>query len=560
MKALARSIRTPVILLPYGHGGIPSSQWYRSHLVVWNPSRLQSTEPKSRAEYGSSSSKPMDSATSKMRGRRRKNYADEDEVLRLEHQAQTSTVLESESCAISSSPFADSYAATNDASDFFRGNLSVATRSTGPGWLSRLLLRSLWTPQAGFVVSKILECAAFGFYLSGKLSFYYRHSPEGRNSERSTSKTELPLPNLSASLYVGCSPIHGRGIFTKVALPRGTRLPLSLSVTNGTSSAPRCIIPGHTHMLLFSDTYEKLPDTLHYTHPTGRLLEVMVSRGAVSSASAAPIERRERSTGSHQSFSHVLLNHSCAANVCSGLSPLFWPAALAADQQTGTRVWQERIGEFDGFYDPNAFFLSRDVAAGEELTLDYGCRIAPLYATSNTRYSFFFGKYSRLMAQNQSCATAACSPLPLTLCRCNSPSCRRYLYQPPPERPAARSGSSAWKDNGGNNAMASGHHKDFQIATDLFARNYDDECTILSLLSSPEPLFAYLSGKPIPSLINTTQEINSNKNDPQPIHVNHFKQSAHMTPVMTMERYKKSTFIQAYRQLFTVLNAIHPQN
>lgn len=521
-------------------------------LVLCNTVRFHSTMPTSST--GDSQCGISDSITPKVRGRRRRNYADEDELLHSGLPTHSSSeISDHPDSSMGTQQFQSSSLenSTNVASEIFFKN-HVPPKSSGPGWMSRFLLRCLWAPYAGFVVSKLLEWVAFSFYLSGKLSFYYRHSPPPPVTPTGAAEKAPSAPSVSSCLYLGSSPIHGRGIFTRVALPRGTRLPLSLSIGISPTqlSAPRCIVPGHTYLLLFSDTYEKLPDTLHYTHPTGRLLEVVMSRGAVHSM--APHLGGEQNSPS-QSFSHVMLNHSCEANVCSGLSSVFWPAALAADKITGEKTWEERIRGFDGFGDPNAFFLSRDVAAGEELTIDYGCRIAPLYATGDARHSFLFGKYSRLLQKNAKTASSAGhSSMPITLCRCRSPSCRRHLYQPPQPLRSTPSGTST--------------KNDFDWATELFARGYDDECTILSLLPTPKPLFAYLSGEPISSF-STSHDHNSH-NTKSSSHnantLNDHKDSllrgfSRLPPPMTVQRYKKSTFLQAYRQLFTYLNEIAPK-
>lgn len=703
-----------------------------------------------------------------LRGRRRKNIADEDEIWECEKQCDTR--LTSSSASSSSSFFSfskwcngkkdasdtlDSASSTKDLDDstitttttampspytstpsLYSSLFSSFTRT--PTWWSQLLIRSLWVPYLGAAVAKCCEWGAWPLYIGGRVVFYHRPSTmiptatcaTGTGQDRSvpccpscvhptSAFSALPPPcsyssssscfpcethqqhsmrkDRPSALYIGRSAIHGRGIFASVPLPRGTRLPLSgwwiaPPSTSKSSSAvgveqaqhpsscmrfssfTRCFLPGPSHMCVFSDTYERLPDTLHYTHPTGKWLEVLLSQGdtptsiPLSSAtfvSSATSDQADGSkvasrrntlvgSGSHRSFSHALLNHSCAPNVCSGLSTVFWPAALAADYCNGVRSflqsspreglasmspavnvtamaakarlvshippvshsvsssalslsWFTKIATFEGFHDPNAFFTTRDIQANEELTIDYGCRVAPLYTTARRRY--FSPLYrlwrrqkveamgcglptpSRAAREDEAMGRRDCSSFfptcgtstPSLLCRCGASSCRYRLYQPPPlllKECENRLDSllSAWQEHcqedftqmammhGVNeNAENVPHtwsrnrqkkrkddpdertenrltlHDDFRAAAALFARGYDEEGTVLSLLPSPTPLLQYLSGKPL-----TTLQCS-------------FLFPSTLPPPLLPVRYSKWNFLLSYRHLFQGLNELSPQ-
>lgn len=386
-----------------------------------------------------------------------------------------------------------------------------------PGFLSRQLLRSLWVPYLGYSVSKLCEVGALGMYLGFRVTLYSRASPAPSVGPSSGAlHAGMATTRLLDALYVGESPIHGRGVFTGTPLPCGTRLPLSWC-TEAHQPLEQWLLPGPAHLLLFSDTYEQLPETLHYSHPSGKLMSVMMSHG--ETATAPPVDPTAAVEGpSRGSYSHALLNHSCAPNVCRGLSRAFWAPALAADRyrpssahKNGSPSWRTKIHSFVGFEDPNAFFLTRDVAAHEELTIDYGGRTAPLYAARRTSLS------------------AEWSPLAgsITVCRCGAKEvCRHRLYKPANVSLA-------------NITPQPEQHRNFIAASKLLAEGYDDECALLSLLPSPTPMLQYLKGTPIASLADATG-------------------APALPPPLHSQSYKKSDFLIAYRHVFTKLNDIRP--
>ncbi|RNF26342.1 methyltransferase [Trypanosoma conorhini] len=240
-------------------------------------------------------------------------------------------------------------------------------------------------------------------------------------------------------LYVGLSPIHSRGLMTTRDLPRGTRI---------ITEPRRSYMDAANFVPLLADTHVRLPDTWHYTHPSGTLLELVT-----------------------QPLPHHLINHSCDPNVCSGLSREFWPAAAAS----ANAELLDRIRGFSHFEDPNSFFTTRDVPAGSELTLSYAHRVAPLFSGEDPLQKFFM------------------------LCRCGSPTCRHFVYRPPDDvmrhltrRPRRwRGGSSSRK---GRN-----HDDDDDDVASLLRLGFDDETVLLSLLPSRARLLAYVRTHLAPS-------------------------------------------------------------
>lgn len=626
------------------------------------------------------------------RGRRRKNFADADELREWQQQQSgtpstvTGSSLQREyekdttavpfpfsgpsSLSDSSTAMASPYAASTSSSS--SSSLFSSFVSSHPRWWVRWCIRCMWVPYVGAVTAKCCEWSAWVLYLGGKMVFYSRASPvtslpasdsaatpilpgsgprEGRQlmeKEMGDGASLSPTRSspLAAStdgvschgkdnaawvamresvrqanaLYVGRSAIHGRGIFTAVALPKGTRLPLSGWWSPSSSSSPavfhplpRCFLPSPSHTLLFSDTYDRLPDTLHYTHPTGKLLEVLFSQGDTALPSHAAVSSGPASfeRGGH-CLSHVFLNHSCEASVCSGLSKCFWAAALAADSAVpqgapkegtppsphpprvdgmtpaadssspsssfiGPLSWATKMREFSGFEDANAFFTTRDIRAHEELTIDYGCRMAPLYASRRRQYGRRWQKNGvpRRKASYGS-SSGEISPTSFTLCRCGSPSCRYRLYQPPPPLPHEWSAALRHRLSHLSPSVASGvptfgeafpsslplpqmpQHgaetrmgrftpwtptEDFCAAVELLARGYDDECTLLSLLPTSTSLLQYLSGKTLSAL-----------------HCPLLSSVAPPPPSLMKAKYSKSDFLLSYRYLFHGLNTLAPEN
>eukprot|EP00796_Vickermania_ingenoplastis_P012130 gene12130-8351_t len=545
---------------------------------------------------GSSASPPLmrslsfTGIASHQRGRRRRNMADEDEVRGRREAGALGPSPGPPATGLSSA--ARSYlsatgsigGSARDASSHPQTMTPVYRPSLG----ARCFLRALWFPYMGWMAAKMAEGLAYASYIGGSFTILERVSPaiqtltsselcSGADAERNTTISPHSNNNSSVgvapaspqttslgtsaawpvdALYVGCSRIHGRGLFTAVPLPCGTPLPLGRSVAarNASSSsscaadadvvgsASRFFVPAHTHLMLLSDTYDRLPDTLHYSLPIGKVLELITSNGqspeeaALTGARVGGASRDCRRTSSSSgSLSPCWLNHSCSANVCSGLSPVFWAAALQADAITGTTTWGRRLRTFHRFADANQFFVTRDVAAHEELTLDYGCRVAPLYAVPPARLSLlaFAGMFSR--KQRSGGAGRRRNRGPVALCRCGAVGCRRRLFEPPAPAPSLSLPTAARKEKGA---------RVFDAAVELLARGYDEELAILSLLPSAEPLVAYLSGKPIPELQGCRD---GGGTSPLP-------------PRLVPHRVSKSIFLSSYRYVFKGLNNVAPRS
>lgn len=376
------------------------------------------------------------------------------------------------------------------------------------------LLGALHTPYLGPVAVRVLEKSAYAAYVKGGVTLFTRRrvgppiKPEaaGGRSEMAAagpatfSAPPQPAPTTSDGLlhahaldclYIGQSPIHSRGLFTSKALPRGTRV----------ISAPRrSLLLAPDFLKLLADTHEKLPDTWYYTQPTGSVVELVT-----------------------QAQPHHLLNHSCQPNVCSGLSPCLWAAAALADgvpRQHATRTpqasWTERLTRWPHFADANSFFVTRDVAAGEELTLDYSTRMAPMYAGERAR---------AWQARNW-----------LT-CRCGQPGCRYYVYRPSADVAdyvrALRSARLAA-------TQQRRAHEPLQVIAELMALGFDDELVLLSYGGRCADVVAYVHGRPLPSLSQPGTPLSSGID-------------------VEVRRCTKSALLMNYRHVFHLLNETVPR-
>ena len=249
------------------------------------------------------------------------------------------------------------------------------------------------------------------------------------------------------SAFPGLSPIHGRGLFAQVDIPRGAVIVCHRGVSYldgvGASSMIYC---------------RKVPGLLRYVPYCGPALSVPVSPSAVH-----------------------LMNHSCDPNVHCGLryreGNEAWRSALYADlfphqwelwydsPEDGTAdgrrqtadgsangrvqpVWllesltttvpssavvslppdsssvQGKGGSVK--VDPNCFVASRDIRHGEELTLDYSVLSAPLYADD----------FGTAPATRDGCSVAAYYRS--GRCHCGSPSCKGYILPDASPCPTAR--------------------------------------------------------------------------------------------------------------------------
>ncbi|CAG9570433.1 conserved hypothetical protein [Leishmania major strain Friedlin] len=435
-------------------------------------------------------------------------------------------------------------------------------------WLT-LLLALMRTPYLGAVTMRVLEACAYAAYVKGSVIVFTRRrsgppvavatepgsscenvdlceadgtaqtqvsqarcsadlsaaddlsapprlSPAGHPSSSLLFSRDAPLREHALDcLYIGASPIHSRGLFAARALPRGTRI---------IAESRRSLLLAPHFVTLLADTHEKLPDTWHYTQPTGCVVELVT-----------------------QAQPHHLMNHSCAPNVCSGLSHTFWEAATIAgkwqEQQQRSRrsgsthraasqrteashvnvreegscsdgtAWTssssclaaaahsagcgERLTRWPYFADANSFFLTRDVAAGEELTLDYSTRMAPLYAGDSAR-----------ALQSRS----------WLLCRCGQPCCRHYVYRPKPEVSVFLRALCTGSYGHERGTQPSGQHNvplmpdraalscpmdardPVHVMAKLLELGFDDELVLLSYAASSADVVAYLYGQPLPSL------------------------------------------------------------
>lgn len=293
-------------------------------------------------------------------------------------------------------------------------------------------VRALATPLLGPFAFRFFSIVARGAYMF-PASFYLRLAAAPALQGLSASGAPTPVNTLHAdsgtagmpssvdtgsvgggvladchpSVFVGKSAMHGRGLFTSTKLRRGTRI-----LTTGRMA----LATGPQALLLLADTYDKLPDTVHYSHPTGLLQELTI-----------------RADARH------LINHSCEANLCCGLSKYFWKHASCNAELS------RRVKEFEYFHDPNSFFATRDIDIGEELTVDYHKRFAPLYAGDSSGGGSF-----------------------AKVCQCGSPSCRHFIY---PKCGAA---------------------KPYKTVGDALSDGFDDELCILSRVQDAAEIIEYV--------------------------------------------------------------------
>lgn len=418
-----------------------------------------------------------------------------------------------------------------------------------------VLLTLLRTPYIGGVLVRLLEASAYAAYVKGSVVLFTRLSVSPPITVHARAEDEPSNPNACASpselevihschnsgssallrahslecLYIGRSDIHSRGLFTNKALPKGTRI---------IAEPHRSLLLAPHFLTLLADTHEKLPDTWHYTQPTGCVMELVT-----------------------QAQPHHIMNHSCRANVCSGLSHTFWEAAsLAARGSPASHAAQlssrensvrgvasalsleERLTQWPHFADANSFFLTRDVDAGEELTLDYSKRMAPLYEGESRQ---------GVRAQGW------------LLCRCGESCCRHYVYRHAPEAAAflhrlhAQHHRRRVSRRGGvppsplhasseltTDVEASGSAVDVQdplhIAARLLELGFDDELVLLTYAARPADVVAYLYGEPLPSFS---------------------RGGAAQVGIRTeRRRVSKHDLIMSYRHVFRLLNEAVPQS
>lgn len=318
-------------------------------------------------------------------------------------------------------------------------------------------------PQSTLASSSSLQFAAGGDLLGGS-----------RPSLTSATLGHGILSGCHPSLYIGRSLVHGRGVFTRTRFRKGERL----------ITVPEMwFIDGVQFLFTCAGTHAKVPGTLHYTLPTGRLREFVLGSRA-----------------------HHLLNHSCAANVCTGLSRRWWwegsrgsTTATTTSPPSLLDAVEERMATFAHFDDPNSFFAARDIEAGEELTLDYHGRFGyvtrPLRArTAATTLSAHEGSSGggalRWMAsiakpRNGGAFEAAGDDDDATSvghvidCRCGQPSCRGGILPVAPVCLPQASPLEVFKNVSAASTISSSSGGASSPLVDL------DELTMISMLNDP---------------------------------------------------------------------------
>lgn len=546
----------------------------------------------SAASHEASSS--SSTATAVRRRSKRLSYADADRV----YSSKLAKDMSSSNDAADSSSSGSSATSLSGVSLLLhQRSIQNVQHNNGTGVLRRLhsraqqqwqilLLSLLRLPYAGALVVRLLEAYAYAAYVRGSVTLFTRHrvgpplsssnsdaletdtwksnaqepqqqQQQHQSNEEGVRGVSVPAaaaaavgdaPLLQAHalpcLYIGQSRIHSRGLFTRVALRKGTRI---------LAEPHRSLLLGPHFLTLLADTHEKLPDTWHYTQPTGSVVELVT-----------------------QAQPHHLMNHSCNANVCSGLSRVFWPAAMLTAQRTPDPRRQqqqrqqsgqeertpvpvdvhERLTQWSCFADANSFFVTRDVAAGEELTLDYSTRMAPLFA-GETRHG--------VRAQGW------------LLCRCGQPCCRHYVYRTSPEaatflqslrqhsRHSKKSSAATARGNRGTQSTppslqprqqqhdddddvlmggvrGSAAAVDLQDPLHVMARllelGFDDELVLLSYAGQPADVVAYVYGQPLPSFA---------ADGAVPIGID-----------ATQRRVSKRELLLSYRHVFHLLNEAAP--
>ena len=226
------------------------------------------------------------------------------------------------------------------------------------------------------------------------------------------------------------SAIHGRGLVATADISQGTRV--LTAPTLYFTDAP-------SYVKLLSDSRGTLlPESRTYVHCSGALNEVVL-RG----------------------LPHHFVNHSCEPSVRGGLCRALWGRGIAScNEQLVQFIKSAEAGggvndERSCFADPNSLFATRDIRAGEELTVDYSLRSGPLYG-------------------------GAPSMSHTATCRCGSASCRGQIY-----RPSERVAKMLLE-------MES-HGRQLSVE-ELLAVGFDDELTVVGLQSDEALLAWYLCG------------------------------------------------------------------
>lgn len=253
---------------------------------------------------------------------------------------------------------------------------------------------------------------------------------------------------------VGLSPIHNRGIFALQDIPKGTLI-LSPRRTQFLDPISYIVVNGR-------DMVQQMKWE-HYSHHTGAMFTPPTNASAIH-----------------------LVNHSCDPNMRSGFrfkhARPYADYAISDPQSTDRNEvpvirYQEDPGDVAGEFvvDPHAYVAKRDIKRGEELTIDYGARVAPAYP----------GELGG--------AIGGPTDGPTYACRCGAAGCRGVLLK----------GAESWQ-------FCLTHNQRRAIAEDLIKRKldaddefHDYEFVRRGLLRNRQPLIDLMFGP----LCHPTREV-----------------------------------------------------
>lgn len=282
-----------------------------------------------------------------------------------------------------------------------------------------------------------------------------RVTPVCGNASGEGNPLQLREPALAGcvpSVVLGLSRIHGRGLFTTEPIAKGAPVFHLEGIA---------YVDGATALSLLESDVLIRRGVARYVLRCGGLLQYPDQ--------AQPLH---------------FANHSCAANVgCAAAHPhatsflnkallgrRLPPAAAGrdADADPGAAAGPgggdpASAGPDAPFMDANTFIALRDIRAGEELTLNYRCRVAPFYPRE------FVGLSSRMDAA----------------CRCRSAACEGQLFSEAflehGLAPAAGASELVFPGTGPGAAAREG-----------LQGGYDDEAVVLSMLADRGPLVRYM--------------------------------------------------------------------
>ncbi|CAD2213626.1 hypothetical protein AGDE_16171 [Angomonas deanei] len=373
-------------------------------------------------------------------------------------------------------------------------------------WELKTSIYLLHTRLIHVVYFHYLKAMAFASYLFvGNKIRYFSRTNHASDGVRETDEED--------PVYVGKSAIHGRGIFAARDLKRGTRIHFS-SVDH---AAPGNA--GDTNYYIFSKYFlkfsldfqqdeTKLPEMFHYYHPSGNVLQLNLNNNVVD----------------------LLLNHSCTPNCASGFSAFFLDHVL-----NDSALKKERRT----FRNPNHYYLTRDVQQGEEITINYSARLAPMTFADRRLFTSGNGKSQRT-GRKRALLSGVQDTLSVLfsvsgnkshnmVCRCGEENCNHFVYKYP---------EAVLKTIRKRYACTDGETRanDMALLRELIEEHqFDNEFVLLSLLPSSDLLFEYLNSP----TTATPRDKNENRFEFYTI--------------------TKSELIKSYRNAFKVVNEITPQ-